>query len=85
MISVVFLWMWRLTSLTYKTTSLSMLQLYKPLLGFVAISCTITRIEDILSRPGMVKGYIVHLVEDSINLIVSGKIYKCKDTIASVK
>ena len=33
----------------------------------------------------MVKGYIVHLVEDSINLIVRGKIYKCKDTIASVK
>ena len=38
MTSVVSLWIWRLTSLTYKTTSLSVLQLYKPLLGFVDIS-----------------------------------------------
>lgn len=38
MTSVVSLWIWRLTSLTYKITSLSVLQLYKPLLGFVDIS-----------------------------------------------
>ena len=38
MTSVVSLWIWRLTSLTYKTTSLSVLQLYKPPLGFVDIS-----------------------------------------------
>ena len=38
MTSVVSLWIWRLTSLTYKTTFLSVLQLYKPLLGFVDIS-----------------------------------------------
>ena len=38
MTSVVSLWIWRLTSLTYKTTSLPVLQLYKPLLGFVDIS-----------------------------------------------
>ena len=38
MTSVVSLWIWRLTSLTYKITSLSLLQLYKPLLGFVDIS-----------------------------------------------